>query len=179
MEWNMMELKVWFEGKTLEKNLKFYWKLSLYCQKIDKKTSVEWGRPPLPGYGKFHTFLFYLRPSPKWFNILQWKKLASWQCSWLQSSPCLWIPSQAEHRAWSQCWVWQGWCSQWVTTMLPEMVIQWVTVHNSILLLEHLQGVPLKMDTCFGGLNFGTRFKGQECFKICYALAFWNTPELF
>ena len=47
-----------------------------------------------------------------------------------------------------------------------------VTVHNSILLLEHLQGVPLKMDTCFGGLNFGTRFKGQECFKICYALAF-------
>ena len=41
MEWNVMELKVWFEGKTLKETLKFYCKLSLYCQKIDNKKSVE------------------------------------------------------------------------------------------------------------------------------------------
>ena len=64
MEWNVMELKVWFEGKTLKETPKFYWELSLYCLKIDNKKSVEWGRPPPPGYGKFHTFFFlFLRPS--------------------------------------------------------------------------------------------------------------------
>ena len=60
MEWNVMELKVWFEGKTLKETPKFYWELSLYCLKIDNKKSVEWGRPPPPGYGKFHTFYFFI-----------------------------------------------------------------------------------------------------------------------
>ena len=60
MEWNVMELKVWFEGKTLKETPKFYWILSLYCLKIDNKKSVEWGRPPPPGYGKFHTFFFII-----------------------------------------------------------------------------------------------------------------------
>ena len=60
MEWNVMELKVWFEGKTLKETPKFYWILSLYCLKIDNKKSVEWGRPPPPGYGKFHTFIFFI-----------------------------------------------------------------------------------------------------------------------
>ena len=46
MEWNVMELKVWFEGKTLKETPKFYWILSLYCLKIDNKKNVERGRPP-------------------------------------------------------------------------------------------------------------------------------------
>ena len=64
MEWNVMELKVWFEGKTLKETPKFYWELSLYCLKIDNKKSVEWGRPPPPGYGKFHTFFFIFETFP-------------------------------------------------------------------------------------------------------------------
>ena len=59
-----MELKVWFEGKTLKETLKFYWILSLYCLKIDNKKSVEWGRPPPARLWKIPYFFFlFLRPS--------------------------------------------------------------------------------------------------------------------
>ena len=78
MEWNVMELKVWFEGKTLKETPKFYWELSLYCLKIDNKKSVEWGRPPPPGYGKFHTFYFFYfwdLPLHKQQNAPTWSKV--------------------------------------------------------------------------------------------------------
>ena len=40
MEWNVMEFKVWFEGKTINETLKSYWKFSLYGQKINKKKAL-------------------------------------------------------------------------------------------------------------------------------------------
>ena len=72
----VMEVKVWFEGKTLKKPSKFDWKWSLHCQKIDKKKSVEWGRPPpRPVMENSILFIFFIFETfPKMSEMKQKKK---------------------------------------------------------------------------------------------------------
>ena len=97
-------------------------------------------------------------------------KLARWQFSWLQSTPCLWIPSAAHHGAWSQLW----WCSQWVTTMLPESSLMqcnnsWIFYDNHWKVLQtrnassiYLLGTPwvpkLKLKVESKSADIETRF---------------------
>ena len=51
--------RVWFEGKTLKNTSNLTKNCHFNRHKKKNKKSVEWGRPPPPGYGKFHTFYFF------------------------------------------------------------------------------------------------------------------------
>ena len=64
MEWNVMELKVWFEGKTLKETPKFYWILSLYCLKIDNKKVWNGVDPPRPVMENSILFFFIFETFP-------------------------------------------------------------------------------------------------------------------
>ena len=56
----VMEVKVWFEGKTLKKPSKFDWKWSLHCQKIDKKKVWNGVDPPHPVMENSILFIFFI-----------------------------------------------------------------------------------------------------------------------